>query len=196
MRCRRFVRAASAWELKLFDCAVHANRRFVRAAGAQEFTKAHANGKAEVSETGRSANRRPRQTVGKKTKGRFMSINDVNLTGRLAQDARLSDTAAGKPCARFTVAVSERTRVDQTGQWHDRPCYFDCVMFGNRAAALVPYLRQGSKVSLHGRLSQRRWEQDGKRMSKVNVVVDDVELMTMAHGGLPSDALADEDFVF
>lgn len=126
-----------------------------------------------------------------------MAINEVCLTGRLAQDARLSDTSSGRPCARFSIAVPERSYDEETRMWHDRPCYFDCVLFGNRAPALLPYLVKGSKVSLHGRLSQRRWVQEGKRMSKVDVVVDEVELMTRASSPRTDEPeLADEDIPF
>ena len=78
----------------------------------------------------------------------------------------------------ISVAVNEREKNQQTGEWEDVPSYFDLVMFGNRAEAVSHYLSKGSKVAVKGRLRQRRWESDGQRRSKVEVIVDEIEFMS------------------
>lgn len=50
-------------------------------------------------------------------------------------------------------------------------------MFGKRAEALQPYLAKGTKLSLVGHLRQSTYERDGQKRSRVEIVVDDVELM-------------------
>ena len=37
----------------------------------------------------------------------------------------------------FGVAVNERRKNGQTGEWEDYPNFVDCTMFGKRAEALV-----------------------------------------------------------
>ena len=84
---------------------------------------------------------------------------------------------------RFGVAVNDRARNQQTGEWEDRPNFVDCVVFGNRADALSRLLSKGSKVAIEGKLRYSSWEtQDGQRRSKLEVVVDEVEFMSRRDG--------------
>ena len=50
-------------------------------------------------------------------------------------------------------------------------------MFGKRAEALQPYLAKGTKLSLTGHLHKSTYERDGKQYSRVEIIVDEVELM-------------------
>ena len=110
--------------------------------------------------------------------GKGMSINRVNVSGNLTRDAELRRTQGGTDVTNFCVAVSDRRKNPQTGEWEDYPNYVDCVMFGRRAEVLAPMLRKGSKVAIEGRLRFNSWERDGQRRSKLEVLVDEVELMT------------------
>ena len=65
-----------------------------------------------------------------------MSINRVNISGNLTRDPELRATGSGMQILRFGVAVNDRARNQQTGEWEDRPNFVDCVVFGNRADAL------------------------------------------------------------
>ena len=105
-----------------------------------------------------------------------MSINRVNISGNLTRDPELRATGSGMQILRFGVAVNDRARNQQTGEWEDRPNFVDCVVFGNRADALSRLLSKGSKVAIEGKLRYSSWEtQDGQRRSKLEVVVDEVE---------------------
>lgn len=82
------------------------------------------------------------------------------------------------------VAVNDRARNQQTGEWEDRPNFVDCVVFGNRADALSRLLSKGSKVAIEGKLRYSSWEtQDGQRRSKLEVVVDEVEFLSSRNQG-------------
>lgn len=112
-----------------------------------------------------------------------MSINRVNISGNLTREAELRQTASGVNILSFTVAVSDR-RKDGNGQWSDFPNYVDCSMFGSRAEALSTYLLKGVKVAIEGKLRWSQWEtKDGSKRSKLEVVVDDIELMQKSNGG-------------
>lgn len=106
-----------------------------------------------------------------------MSINRVVITGNLTYDPSVRETATGTVVLGFGMAVNDRHRNQQTGEWEDYPNFIDCAMFGARAKAVAPYLQKGSKVAVEGRLHWNQWEQDGQKKSKVSVVVDNIEFM-------------------
>lgn len=106
-----------------------------------------------------------------------MSINKVLLCGNITRNPEIRKTANGSAVLSFSIAVNDRIKNQQTGQWEDRPNFFDCVMFGPRADSIVHYMSKGMKVAIEGRLRWKQWEKDGAKRSKVDVVVDDIELM-------------------
>mgnify|MGYP002736475053 CR=1 FL=1 len=107
-----------------------------------------------------------------------MSINRVNITGNLTRDPELRVTAAGTQVLSFGVAVNDRRRNPQTGEWEDYPNFVDCTMFGTRAEAVSRFLAKGHKVAIEGKLRYSSWEKDGQRRSKLEVIVDEIEFMS------------------
>ena len=92
-------------------------------------------------------------------------------------------TPGGTQVLNFGVAVNDRAKNQQTGEWEDRPNFIDCVLFGNRADALSRILRKGIKVAVSGSLRWSQWERDGQKRSKVEVVADEVVLMQAQQDG-------------
>lgn len=111
-----------------------------------------------------------------------MSINRVCISGNLTRDPELRSTAGGTSVMGFGVAVNERRKNAQTGEWEDYPNFVDCTLFGKRAEALERYLSKGTKVAVEGRLRYSSWEKDGQRRSKLGVIVEEVELMSRRDG--------------
>lgn len=113
-----------------------------------------------------------------------MSINRVTITGNLTRDPELQATQSGTQILRIGVAVNERVKNQQTGQWEDRANFVDCVMFGNRASAMANILHKGAKVAIEGRLRWSQWQDrdTGKNRSKLEVIVDDIDLMQQSQG--------------
>lgn len=107
-----------------------------------------------------------------------MSINRVNISGNLTRDPELRATAGGMQVLGFGVAVNDRRKNNQTNQWEDYPNFVDCTMFGNRAESMGRILRKGMKVAIEGKLRYSSWEKDGQRRSKIEVIVDEIELMS------------------
>lgn len=107
-----------------------------------------------------------------------MSINRVNISGNLTRDPELRATAGGTQVLSFGVAVNDRRRNPQTGEWEDYPNFIDCTMFGTRAEAVSRYLAKGNKVAIEGKLRYSSWERDGQKRSKLEVIVDEIEFMT------------------
>lgn len=112
-----------------------------------------------------------------------MSINRVNISGNLTRDPELRATASGTQVLSFGVAVNDRRRNPQTGDWEDYPNFVDCTMFGTRAEAVNRYLSKGSKVAIEGKLRYSSWERDGQRRSKLEVIVDEIEFMSRGQQG-------------
>lgn len=108
-----------------------------------------------------------------------MSINRVNISGNLTRDPEMRQTAGGTQILQFGVAVNDRRRNPQTGEWEDVPNFVDCVVFGSRAEPLSRFLSKGTKVAIEGKLRYSAWEtKDGQRRSKLEIVVDDVEFLS------------------
>lgn len=107
-----------------------------------------------------------------------MSINKVVITGNLTRDPELRTTASGNPVLGLGVAVNNRRKNAQTGEWEDYPNFIDCTMFGPRAESVSQYLEKGSKVAIEGKLRWSQWERDGQKRSKIEVVVDNIEFMS------------------
>lgn len=109
-----------------------------------------------------------------------MSINRAEITGNLTRDPELKAARSGTSILRFSVAVNDRRKNRQTGQWEDVPNFIDCVCFGARAQALANILRKGTKVAVEGKLRWSQWQDKdtGKNRSKVEVAVDDVDIMS------------------
>ena len=116
-----------------------------------------------------------------------MSINRVAISGNLTRDPELRQTAGGMAILGFGVAVNDRHKNQQTGEWEDYPNFIDCTMFGARAQSVSRFLSKGSKVAIEGKLRWSQWERDGQKRSKIEVIVDEIEFMSRQQGQLGSE---------
>lgn len=107
-----------------------------------------------------------------------MGINRVCISGNLTRDAELRSTAGGTTVLGFGVAVNDRRRNQQTGQWEEYPNFIDCSMFGQRAEKLAQYLTKGTKVAIEGKLRYSSWEQSGQKRSKLEVIAEEIEFLS------------------
>ncbi len=103
------------------------------------------------------------------------ATNNVVLAGRLTRDAELKFTNTGLAIAKFSLAVNRRTKKGDT--WQDEASFFDAVLMGKRAESLSKYLLKGKQISIQGELRQDRWEQDGQKRSRVEIMVNDVQFL-------------------
>lgn len=130
-------------------------------------------------------------------------LNSVTLGGNLTRDPELRHTQGGTAVLSMSVAVNE-SRKDGNDEWTDYPNYIDMTLFGKRAESVSGYLSKGTYVAVTGRLHQNRWEKDGQKRSKVEVVVDNIHFQSAgqrsgqnACDGQQEDAgMYDEDIPF
>ena len=113
----------------------------------------------------------------------MVSINSVAISGNLTRDPDMRVTSSGLAIMDLGVAVNDRRKNQQTGEWEDVPNFVDCVLMGRRAEALSPHLNKGMKVAIDGRLRYSSWEKDGQRRSKLEVIVDEIEFMSKRQDG-------------
>ena len=105
------------------------------------------------------------------------AINRVVLVGNLTRDPELRHTPSGTAVCSLRVAVNTR-RKDETGQWTDKPNYFDVTVWGQQGEACAQYLSKGRPVAVDGRLEWREWEaQDGSKRQAVDIVADSVQFL-------------------
>ena len=112
-----------------------------------------------------------------------MAINKATITGNLTRDPELRQTQGGTSVLTIGVAVNDRRKNQQTGEWEDYPNFIDCKLFGNRATGVAPHLQKGMKVAIEGKLNQSRWQaEDGTNRSKIGIIVDEIEFMAKRDG--------------
>lgn len=104
-------------------------------------------------------------------------MNRVCITGNLTREPELRSTSSGTAVLNFGVAVNERRFNQQSQQWEDYAHFVDCVLFGKRAESLQRYMHRGDRVGIDGKLRYSSWESNGQKRSKLEVVVDDVDLL-------------------
>jgi single-strand DNA-binding protein len=110
-------------------------------------------------------------------------VNVVVITGNLTRDPELRHTGGGTAVCELRVAVNSR-RKDQSGQWVDKPNYFDVVVFGGQGENCANYLSKGRPVAVEGRLDWREWEAkagSGKRQA-VQVIANTVQFLGSRDG--------------
>jgi single-strand DNA-binding protein len=112
------------------------------------------------------------------------SINRVVLVGNLTHDPELRALPSGTSVCQLRIAVNDRIKDRNTGEWTDYANYFDVSVFGQQGDNCAQYLSRGRQVAIDGRLRYRQWEaQDGTKRSKVEVVADSVQFIGPRDGG-------------
>ncbi len=114
------------------------------------------------------------------------NINRVTITGNLTKDPELRSLQSGTAVCKLRIAVNTR-RKDQSGQWVDKPNYFDVTVWGAQGENCANYLSKGRPVAIDGRLEWREWEaQDGSgKRQAVEIVADTVQFLG-SRDGAPS----------
>ena len=95
------------------------------------------------------------------------NVNVVVITGNLTKDPELRSTQGGTPVCNLRVAVNSR-RKNASGEWEDKPNYFDVTVWGAQGENCATYLSKGRPVAVEGRLDWREWETtDGNKRQSV-----------------------------
>ncbi len=106
------------------------------------------------------------------------NINRVVIVGNLTKDPELRHTPSGTAVCKIRLAVNTRQKDGQTGEWGDKPNYFDVTVWGNQGESCSQFLSKGRPVAIDGRLDWREWEaQDGTKRQAVEIIADTVQFL-------------------
>jgi single-strand DNA-binding protein len=107
------------------------------------------------------------------------NINRVVLTGNLTRDPELrSIPSSGNSVCSLRVACNTRRKDNSTGEWVDKPNYFDVTIFGRQGENAAQYLSKGRPVAIDGRLEWREWQdKEGNNRQSVEIVADNVQFL-------------------
>jgi single-strand DNA-binding protein len=107
------------------------------------------------------------------------NINRVILTGNLTRDPELRSTNSGFNICSLRLAVNNRRKDNQSGQWVDEPNYFDITVFGAQGENCAKFLSRGRPVAIDGRLKWREWTDQNTQQKRqaVEVIADSVQFL-------------------
>ena len=106
------------------------------------------------------------------------NINVVVLTGNLTRDPELRSLPSGTSVCDMRIAVNTRRKNGATGEWEDKPNYFDVKVWGAQGENCQRFLSKGRPVAVQGRLEWREWEtQDGQKRQAVDIIAESVQFL-------------------
>ena len=105
------------------------------------------------------------------------NINRVVLTGNLTRDPELRSLPSGMSVCSLRIASNTR-RKGASGEWEDKPNFFDVTVWGAQGENCARFLSKGRPVALDGRLEWREWQdQQGNNRQSVEIVADSVQFL-------------------
>jgi single-strand DNA-binding protein len=110
------------------------------------------------------------------------NINRVVLTGNLTRDPELRNTTGGTAVCSLRLACNTRRR-DSSGEWVDKPNFFDITVWGAQGENCAQYLAKGRPVAVDGRLEWREWEdKQGNKRQSIDIIADSVQFLGSRDG--------------
>lgn len=124
-----------------------------------------------------------------------MSMNNINILGRLARDVDYRVSGSGVAVARFTLAVAGYKKKDgaQDTEW------LPCVAFGKTAELLDKYFGKdkgkGRQLGVTGRLKSGSYtDKDGKKVYTLDVNVDQIHFVGSKNDSVNSQTTTEQDY--
>lgn len=101
-----------------------------------------------------------------------MSLNQISIMGRIAQDIELRRTNSGTAVANFSVAVERDYKNDAGERETD---FIEVVAWRGTAEFAEKYLGKGRMVVVTGRLQIRKYtDKDGNKRQAAEVVAESI----------------------
>jgi single-strand DNA-binding protein len=106
------------------------------------------------------------------------------MTGNLTADPELRALPSGTSVCSLRIACNTRRKNGSTGEWEDKPNYFNVTVWGAQGENSARYLSKGRPVAIDGRLEWREWEaQDGTKRQSVDIIAESVQFLGSRDGG-------------
>jgi single-strand DNA-binding protein len=111
------------------------------------------------------------------------NINRVVLTGNLTRDPELRSLPSGTSVCNLRIASNTRRKDGASGEWVDKPNYFDVTVWGMQGENCAQYLAKGRPIAVDGRLEWREWEdKQGNKRQSVDIIADSVQFLGSREG--------------
>ena len=104
-----------------------------------------------------------------------MSMNRVELSGRLTKDCELRTFGEGKDqnsVTRFNLAVDD----GKDAQGEKVTQFLQCVAWGRLAEIVCEYTHKGDQLIVWGKLQNNNYEKDGQMVYQTQVYVQGLDL--------------------
>ncbi len=107
------------------------------------------------------------------------NINTVTITGNLTRDPDLRNLPSGASVCELRVAVNGRRKDGASGEWVDKPNFFDVTVWGAQGENCAKYLAKGRGVAITGELDWREWQdkETGKNRQAVGIKANVVQFL-------------------
>ena len=105
------------------------------------------------------------------------SFNRVIVMGNLTRDVEVRYLQSGMAVADIGIAVNDKRKNQQTGEWIEEVTFVDVTLWGRTAEVASEYLSKGSPIFIEGRLKLDQWEKDGQKHSKLKVVGERMQMV-------------------
>jgi single-strand DNA-binding protein len=115
------------------------------------------------------------------------NINRVTVTGNLTAEPQLNHLPSGTAVCDLRVAVNGRRKDNESGQWVDKPNYFNVKVWGAQGENAAKFLAKGRPVAIDGRLDWREWtDKEGNKRQAIDIIADTVQFLG-SRDGAPSN---------
>jgi single-strand DNA-binding protein len=101
---------------------------------------------------------------------------DGSLSGNLTREFELRFTPSGRQVANSAVAVNERVKNEETGQWEDTDAeFYNITVWGEQAEHAVECFKKGDRVVAVGFFQDRTWtNREDERVTTTEFTVRDI----------------------
>ncbi|MCD8371705.1 MAG: single-stranded DNA-binding protein [Clostridia bacterium] len=104
-------------------------------------------------------------------------MNKVYLIGNLTRDPELTETSAGTPICRFSIAVNRRARNNADGE--RKADFYRITAWRQLGETVARYAKKGNKVAVIGDIELNSYtDKEGVERTSVDVTASDVEFLT------------------
>jgi single-strand DNA-binding protein len=117
--------------------------------------------------------------------------NKIILIGNLTKDPELRYTPQGTPVC--TLRLASTTKYKSGDSMKDETLFIDVIVWGKQGETAAQHLGKGRSVLVEGRLQERRWESDGQKRSKFEVVASSVRFLGRKGEGGPQEGIGEDD---
>lgn len=117
--------------------------------------------------------------------------NKIILIGNLTKDPELRYTPQGTPVC--TLRLASTTKYKSGDSMKDETLFIDVIVWGKQGETVAQHLGKGRSVLVEGRLQERRWESDGQKRSKFEVVSNVVRFLGRKDEGGHQEGIGEDD---